>query len=279
MANERIHRVRVLKTAVTRLFLSGNYCIKVICAAMLAFVSPYILEMFGQAAKMISPQIVEAFHQGTGYNIGVLKVSSLDILNEPYCDRIITGVLSGSLSHCIIATVAAGFIKREFLGGYIVLAIMHGQSRTALYAKYTLVSIIAIILPVIAYPMGVYISLLIRGAAAVENAKNIIGILFLQIYMLAALTVCFSSLAIMFDGRGATAVCLCLVISLPYVPNYLSIFTSGKVDIEKYMLLSRLVNSGNASLSGTGEDILIATVTAAVCYCLGWIVFANKNFN
>ncbi len=279
MENERIRRLKIFKTALQRLFFSRSYLAKIICAFILAFISPYILEMVSQAAKLLSPQIVEALRQGNGYNIGILQVPSLDILNQPYYDRIITGILSGSLFHCLIAVVAAGVIKQEFSGGYVNLAVMHGQSRSALYAKYTLANVVGVIPMIIVYPAGVYISLLSRGSTAYESMARIIGILFVQSFMIIALTVCFTSIGIMFDGKGAAFTCICLALSLPYVPNYLSIFTNGKINIEKYVLISRLINSSEMSMPDAGGHILTAIITAAVCYCLGWLVFENKNFN
>ena len=279
MANERIYTVRSFRSALRRLYCMYGYWLQVLSAVMIAFFSPYLFQLIVQAAEQMSPEIIEAFRQGNNYNIGVLSVPSLDIINGQYSDRIITGVLSGSFCHCLIVVVATRFIGKECSGGYINLAIMHGVSRTKLYAQYIGISAIASALPIAMYPIGVFISVSTGTSMTIENTGSLMITLAVQFIMLLAVSVCFSAIAIMFEGGGATMLGMGTVLVLPLLPNYISIFTGGKVNIEGYMLLSRLVNSGDMAVENIAGNLAVALITAAIFYLIGWLVFAVKNFN
>lgn len=260
------------------MFTSRTYWFKVVTAMLLAIASPYILVMVIEAANQLSDEIIGVFRQGNSYNIGILSVTSLDIMNERSCDRLITGVLSGSISQSMILVVATGFISSEFSGGYVNLAIMHGEMRTKLYAKYIGVNAIGSLVPIIIYPVGVALSAMLLYNMQIEDMGLVISTLTLQGIMMLAIVVCISAVSIMFDGTGATIIGLCFVFAMPLIPNYLRIFTNDKINIENYMLISRLVNSSDALTANAAGDIAVALVTAAVFYCIGWMIFATKNF-
>ncbi len=112
---------------------------------------------------------------------------------------------------------------------------------------------------------------------SVSDSGLLTKTLIVQAFMMLALTVCFTSVSVAITGKGATAVGLGCILALPLLPNYLQAFTSGKINIEKYMLVSRLINS--CEMSPTAEDIVTAVITMAVFYGLGTLINSVRNFN
>jgi hypothetical protein len=51
------------------------------------------------------------------------------------------------------------------------------------------------------------------------------------------------------------------------------------IDIGRFSLISRLIESFSMNAGSFGTDILIALITAAVFYISGWIIFSMKNFS
>ena len=277
MENERSHNIVVFRSAVARLFGSGRYWIEVVVAILTCFISPYIMEMVSKMIETVSPEIIEGFRQGNVYNIGFLSLPSLDIGDYHSCDRIIAGVLSGSVTQCLLVVISTTFIASEFSGGYFIRALVLGYNRSALLTKYLAVAIIGTLPIIIICPASVYVSLELKLKIPITNYSLLMGVLAEQTFMLLGLVVCCTSLAVVVRGKGATIIGLSCVMILPLLPNYIQVFTGGNVKIDKYMLMSRLVNSCN--MDPSIYDIIITVVTVAIIYGLGRLITAARNFN
>lgn len=94
MENERPTRLMTFRPAWNRILHSPGFWINVISVMLFSFISPYILEFLIQNLGRLPVEIIEALRQGSGYNIGLFTVSSLENIDLAYCDGIICGVFS-----------------------------------------------------------------------------------------------------------------------------------------------------------------------------------------
>ncbi|MDE6727264.1 MAG: hypothetical protein K2J80_04910 [Oscillospiraceae bacterium] len=279
MENERAHVVKVFRAGAQRNFLSVTYWFKLMGVVLLAAVSPYILSVVTQAAQKLPPEAVEAFRQGNCYNIGILTVPSLEVGIHTNFNAMALGVLSGGFAQCLAVFAATGFIAGEFSGGYFKLAIMRGEKRPILFTKYIALSVVSSLPLIVLSPVAVMASLAAGGNASSSSPADIAQTLAVQAIMLMALVVCFASIAISLDGRGGSFIGIAAVIALPLIPNYLRIFTNGKVQIKGLFLMSRLADTASGITDSVSGDLLSAAVTAMVFFLLGMIVFLSKNFD
>lgn len=279
MENERSRKVRAFRAGAQRNFLSVTYWFKLLGVVLLAAVSPYILSVVTRAAQLLPAEAVEAFRQGNCYNIGILTVPSLETGIHTNFNAMTRGVLSGSLAQCLAVFAATGFIAGEFSGGYFKLAIMRGEKRGLLFTKYIALSVVSALPLIVLSPAAVIALLTVNGNASASFIADILPTLAVQAVMLAALVVCFASIAISLDGRGGSFVGIAAVIALPLIPHYLNIFTNGKVQIKGLFLTSRLADTALGITDGVSGDLLSAAVTAAVFFLLGMMVFLSKNFD
>lgn len=276
MENERTHRIIVFRPALLRLFSSRRYWIEVITAALICCISPYIMEMISKLSEAFSPEVIEGFKQANVYNIGLLSVPSLDILSYTCCDRIISGVLSGSVTQCLLIVISTTFIASEFSEGYFVRALVLGEKRSFMLAKYIAVSSLGTLLPIILCPLCVGVSLTLRYNMPIDDRAALINTLIIQAFMLLELVICFASIAIALTGKGATVLGLSCVMILPLLPNYVQVFTGGNIKIEDYILVSRIVNS--CEMLPSVKDTIVAVSTATVFYGLSWLIIRIRNF-
>lgn len=279
MENERVRVIKVFRSAVLRIFCSPSYWFKLLSVMFLAAVSPYILEVFAQSAAMLPPQVTEAFRQGNGYNIGILVVPDLESNMLTRCDEILTGVISGSVVQCFAVFAVTGFIAKEFSCGYIKLAIMHGAKRSLIYAEYMGLSAVISLPLIILSPLCVYVSLAVKYHLTVEEPSVVLLTLVVQSVMLAAAAVCFAGISFSLNGKGGSVIGIGAILALPLIPNYIGIFTGGKVRIEGLLLVSRLVSSGENIVSHAAADLITAGITAAIFGFLGLVVFRFRNFD
>ena len=279
MENGRKRVVRIFRSAAVRGCCSVRYWWKLAVVIIMALFSPYILGMVSEAAKNLPDQLAEVFRQGSGYNIGILTVPSLELNTLTRADELVMGILSGSVTQCVIAFITTSFIAREFDGGYINLAMMHGEKRLLIYLKYTGVCAAMSLPAIAAAPICVGIALSVGYGLRIEDFASVLATLGVQAIMLLAMTVCFVSISVALDGRGASVIALCSVLALPIVPNYIRAFTEDKIRLDGLFLISRLVNSaGNIAVHAAG-DLLTAAVTAMIFFGMGQIIFSQKKFD
>lgn len=278
MENERMNKLKCFSSSLQRLLTSPKYIIQLLSAFLLAFISPYIVHAFVTAGSQMPPEIMEAFKISGRYNILVVSIPSLDVIKSPYCDPLITGVLSGSFSHCLIALITSWFIISEFGSGYINIALMRGENRFALFSKYVGVSVISTMPIVALYPLGIALSIAANGTFRLENPAATLTTVLVQAVMLCCLTACFASFTIMVGNIGAVFAEFSAALIFPFLPKYVSLFTGGKVDVEGFLLLSKLFSSGTMEPAEFVPNIILALITAAVFYCIGCFTFKATNF-
>lgn len=278
MENEWFPGVRYFVSAIKRIFLSTKYLIHVVLTLLLSFFSLRILEMVNQVSEVMPSEMMDAFRTGGMYNIGILSVSRLNVIDGPFYDEMLLGVLSGSFMQCILSVLVSTFICSEYKNGYVGLAIMHGQKRMSIFNQYILVSSILIIPLIITSVVGTLISLSVHNMVSFSNANQIIGILLIQTFMLIAVGISITSFSIMVGNNKAIGVSVGGIFILPLIPSYIRIFTSGKVNIDRFLLLNQLLISGNSDEINTTQYVLVALTTSMFFYIVGLMVFKYRNF-
>ena len=279
MENERISYVRLFIASVKRFIFSKRYLIHLLLTFVLSSFSIQFLDAINQTSHIMPPDVFEVFKSGNKYNIGVLTVSRLDIMNEPYHDELLMGILSGSFFICIIASLISGFICSENKNGYVKIAITHGQSRFSLYNQYVLVSVLSSVPIIISSLIGIVFSLSLHNMLMFRSIKNILQVLILQAILIFFCSLCFACVAIIIKDYRAVAVCVSSVFIIPLLPGYIHIFTAGQVELEKFFLLNQLIHSSDFVNLNVGVSILTAVVTSAIIYIVGWLCFYNCNFD
>ncbi len=265
-------------TACTKRFLfSKHYIAYLILAFICAVFSINFLDAVYQTTSFMPNEVFESFKSGKVYNFGLLTVSQLDYINTKYFDEILMGILSGSFVHCMLAISVSTFIGSESKSGYLVIAITHGQKRVLLFNQYILCSVISVVPLVVVTLSGTLLSLLLNGMVVFENVAIIIKTILLQFIMLSVLCICIASIAFLIQGYKSVILCVSGVLILPLMPNYIKIFTRGKIDLNPVMLLNLLVNSGTMYESSILNSILISVMTAILFYAVCMLSFRNRS--
>lgn len=276
MENERTQGCIVFRCALSRLFCSYRYWIEVLSAAIICFISPYIMEMVSKAAETLSPEIVEEFRQGNVYNIGLLSIPSLVIKDYTCCDRIIAGVLSGSITQSLIMVIVTTYISSEFSGGYFIRALILGENRSFLLAKYASASLVGCLLPIIICPLFTGISLTVKYGMPVSDFSNLFLTLLTQILMMCGLVVCCVSASILLTGKGATILAIVCTMTSPLIPRYLQAILGRDLSIDDKILFCRLIKS--SEMNPSIFDFIVTIITLAIIYSIGWLVTAVRSF-
>lgn len=277
MENERIQGIKVFRGAIFRLLNSPVYLTELLVGFILAATSPYMLDLFNQTKQIMSAEIFEAFRMGNTYNVGVLAVSSLNAMEGPYYDGILQGVLSGSFAQCMVALIVAKFLSDEFKSGYISIALMRGQTREKIFAKYVAVCVLAAFPMLIIYPAGVGCALALYGKMNFENTAHIVQTLLIQMGMLLGIAVCVAAVTMIIQNNKAVLIVLLGMLVLPLLPAYISVFTKGKVQIENMSLLSKLIQLGDGTIGNISEYVVITIVTAGIFYIIGTLYFKLRD--
>lgn len=246
---------------------------------MCALVSIDFLKAVYQTTNIMPKEVFESFKTGEVYNFGLISVREIDFSQLKFFDEILLGVLSGSFIQCMIAIIVSTFIYNEYKSGYFEIAISHGQSRIQMFLQYAACSILSIIPLLLVSIIGVNISLLYNGMFVFENVSMIIETIILQFIMLCALCICIASSSLLIHGYKSIVINVSAILFLPLLPNYISVFTKGKVNIDSFLLLNRLINSGADHNNNIINLILLSIITAILFLlpCIGY--FKNRNFN
>ena len=254
--------MKIIKPSLKRSLFSSRYLIHITVTVILSIMSIEILKAFEKAALLFPQNVIDAFKSGDNYNIGILSLPSLNAADNTSCDNIITGILSGSFFIFLIVFLITSFIGSEKKGGYMLFAITKGAKRSKLYTKYIITSVISLFPLIITCQIGVIFSLLINGIAKIQNIKRVFVIVGIQILIIIAIGICVT--VVSFLAKKASLVCLCAVVIVPLLPNYLSVFTNRKIDITNYLLLSCLIESASMNETELTLGINVAVLTSAL---------------
>lgn len=270
--------MRFFIACLRRALFSKKYAIHLVTTFLLSLLSVKLLKAINQTTNLMPKEVFDTFKTGNTYNIGVLTVSKLDILDNHYYDEIITGVLSGSFLLCIIATFISLFVCSEFKNGYIKVAITHGQKRSSMFNQYLILSVV-LSLPISAISIiGVSVSLSINKMVSYENHSHIIQILVFQTFLIIICSICFLCVSMMLEKYKSVAVCVSSVFVIPLLPGYIRILTKGKINIESYSLFSILIHSQNYNNTEILKGVIIAIITALLLYLMGLNFFQKRNY-
>lgn len=263
---------------VSRFLLSKKYLFYLLTTLLCAIFSINFLDAVYQTTKFMPNEVFESFKAGEVYNLGVLTVRDLDCSQMQYYDEILMGILSGSFMQCILALSISSFICSEFKNGYIEIAIVHGQRRIALFNQYVLCAIIMVIPLVVVVILGTSFSLFLNEMFSFESTSAIIKTIAIQFIMLSALCVCLVSCSIIIQGFKAVILCMSGIMILPLIPNYINVFTKGKINLNCIMLLNQLINSSNVDENSRLKMLLISIITGLTFYIICMQVFRIRNF-
>lgn len=268
--------MKIIKASLKRLFFSSKYLIHMIFAAILSVTSVKVLKIFDDAVRFFPPEVINAFKIGDNYNIGILSLRTLDITDRIFCDDIITGILSGSFSHCLLVFLITTFIGFEKKSGYLKFAIVRGENRNKLYTKYIISSVVSLLPFIVVCLLGVSLSLAINGLTEIQNINYVLMIVAIQVLMIIGIGVGVAVISVL--TKNAAIICLCIVLIAPLLPSYISVFTKGKIDISNYLLLSRLIESGSMNEMDFIPTICLTLLAATLFYIIGLLWFKHKNF-
>ncbi len=268
--------MKIIKASLKRLFFSSKYLIHIILTAILSIMSVKILKIFNNAVCFLPTEVVNAFKIGNNYNIGILSLRTLDITDRIFCDDIITGILSGSFSHCLLVFLITTFIGFEKKSGYLKFAIVRGENRNKLYTKYIISSAVSLLPFIVVCQLGVLLSLAINGMTEIQNINYVVQVVAIQVLMIIGIGIGVAVISVL--TKNAAIICLCIVLIAPLLPSYISVFTKGKIDISKYLLLSRLIESGSMNETDIITNICLTLLTGMLFYIIGLLWFKHKDF-
>ena len=278
MENELHAKIRFFIAGLKRSLFSKRYLYFIIITFLISVFSINLLNAINQATIFLSPEMLEVFKIGKAYNIGILSVSNLNLSETKNYDEIIVGILSGSFLISIVASFVSLYICSEFKNGYFVIALTHGQSRISLINQYMCLSAISCLPILLISIIGVITSMMMNHLFAIKNSGYVIRTLILQIFLILICSVCFSCVSLLFEKYKAVIICISSVLILPLIPRYMSIFFRGKVNIEKYMLLSMIINSQSITNSEILNCIITAIFTGLLFYLTTFAILRKKRY-
>lgn len=278
MENERVSNIRFFIASLHRALLSRKYLVHLVITFLTAFFSIHLLKAIYQTTALMPSEVFETFKSGNTYNIGILSINRIDVINDYNSNELITGILSGSFLICIVATYISMFICSEYKNSYITVAITHGQTRFSMYNQYVMVTTIASIPISMISVLGVFLSLAANKILIIDNITIIMNTLLFQLILIVFCSVCFACVSIMLEKHRAIAICVSSVFLIPLLPGYIQILTKGTINIESYSLLSILIHSANFDNVEMVKCIIVAVITALTLYSIGLYIFQKRNF-
>ncbi len=280
MENERPLKINCFGSAVFRLFTWKYFLIQFLIMISVAIFSPVLLRDFCRVLDEMPKDFTETFRMGNVYNIGILTVPTLDFSKIDVMD-ILTGLFSSIGFQIMIVLLVCTFIIKEYKCGYIHRAIMKGCGRVKLFFKYVFLLFLVMLLVISVYLICLGFS---AGITKGYEPSDIhVGKMFLQVYnqivMIISVVVIAAIVTLLIPDFKAIIIVESSIVIMPYVPVYLDSFLGKQLNIGKYILFYRLVQSGhNADLTIVG-DILVAVLTSVIIYIVGVMIFRRIVFD
>lgn len=278
MENESNSKMRFLSSGIKRSVISIKYLMNVVVIFMLSVISISLVKSIYLAASTMPEKYIEIFKIGNIYNFGVLSISDENVLYSNYCDDFIKGILSGSFFVCITSVFIPSFIVYDYKNGYTKIAIMRGMSRISLYNNYILISLISMLPLIITGVLGLFISLFCNAINQTNDIYEILKTLVFQVILISAVCICFAVVSIVILDPAATVINVFSIFVIPLIPGYLRPFIGEKLNIEKFLLLNQVINSGNMCSTELWYTVLIAFITVIIFYFIGLLIFNKKSF-
>ena len=270
--------MRIYGYVMKQMFCSRKYIFYILTAALLSFASVAVLNEFVDGYAETFLGISEGYRVGEHYNLLILSLDSLDSLQKYYVDDIVTGVLPGSFIQMLLVLLAAGFIYDAYNSGYLNYALMRGIGRRRLFNSYTMCSLLGIIPVVIIYESGVVAALAFEGRLHISEPLKVMAVIAVQLVLLAAFCTVIALIMLVLGNVYGMLLCICLVLTLPVLPNYIMMYSDGTINIEPIMILSLIQRVHTYSAGMNVWAVIVSLLTVAVVYLFCSVCFTNKIF-
>lgn len=271
--------MKFFRSALYRVFTSKQYWLQMGVAALLSFFGIFLIKEMQDKIWILPREVLEVFKMGQNYNIGIVALPDLSVLNEPYCDAIIGDVFSGSVAQLLIVFAVVTFLCSDLQNGYMHIAVMKGQARYIICFQYMGIAFIMVLSFMLCYMVGILAALLCNQMLVVKAPLALCITLFIQIIMMGGIGICAAALTVMIGNRDVKIIVMCLILALPLAPNYLYILTQGKIQIEKWILVSQLISLNNKNGSGILWDLLLTLLTVGAFMIGELYVFQTKRIH
>ena len=271
--------MKFFRSALYRVFTSKQYWIQLGMAVLLSFFGIFLIKEMQDKMWILPREVLEVFRMGGNYNIGIVALPDLNVLSEPYCDAVIGGVFSGSVAQLLVVFAVVTFLCSELQNGYMHIAVMKGQARYLICLQYMGIAFIMVLSFMLCYMAGALAALLCNQMLVLKDPMTLCVILFTQMIMMGGIGICAAALTVMIGSRDVKIIVMSLMLALPLAPNYLYILTQGKIQIEKWFLVSQLISLNNENGSGISWNLLLTLLTTGVFLVGELCVFQTKKID
>lgn len=269
--------MRFFKSALYRVFASKHYLMQMGTTAFISILGIFLLKELRQQVLILPGEVLEVFKMGENYNIGFVTLPDLGVLNKPYCDEIIGGIFSGSMAQLSIVFVVVSFLCKELQNGYFHIAVMKGQNRYRICLQYLGISILMVMPVMFVYLVGTVAALMYNKMFAVKDPAALSVTLFTQMFMMLGISICAAALVMIVGTKDTKIIAMCMILMLPLIPKYLNVLTQGRIQIEHWILVSRLIASGDMAGSGVIWNLILTFLTVIIVTGAELCVFHVKR--
>lgn len=270
--------MRIYNYVMRQMFHSKRFIVNIISACFLSLVSIYFLRQITVELSGVFMDMLEAYREGNHYNLWILSLHSLTVLNNFYDDDILTGVIPGSFLQLLTTLLITLFVYDAYHSGYLKYAVMKGIRRRTIYTSYVVTGILGIVPIVLIYELGVMMALYLDGRLHVMCWPQVIITVLVQFILLCSFSVMISAVILLMGNVEGIILSLGLVMTLPMMPNFIMLYTGGRINIAPIMILSLMENVYTFSPQMDVWAVMVALVTAVLAYTFGLVIFQNLNF-
>lgn len=263
---------RLLHVNISKMFSSIYFICSLICSAGMAFFSVYIVLNLSSVLESVSENIFEMFKVGNAYNLGIVKINSIDELASVTFSDIIVNTLNTSGYQMIIVVFICLFLTSDFRYGNIIRYISKGFSRVAIYISYILACCIFTLVNSVVYLISFTVSSAVLGIAVnFSFSSDVLYDILIQNVMLMAFSVmCVTIVFTLRKSVSSLLTCFTLIFVLPETFSFLNILYGIEIPYEKIWLLSRLYDIG--TVHACSADIAVIAVTVFFSVAAGVLV-------
>ena len=269
-----MQELRFFRSALSRLFCARRYALTLCAAFALALFSVPFLDLVRETMAMVTPEVADTFRSGGVYHIGALSLSSLDASGED----ILAGIFSGAFALQLIVFTVASFLYAERVGGYLLIALARGQSRSRAYAQYLTLSALSALSLLMFLQLGVVLSLHFQGMLSVQFPLRLTAVLLTQTLMLCAVALCVAAFCLTAGKGQLVLAAMGGTLLLQMLPRYLTALAHRRLWIERWLLLSWLENSCQLELNQIPLCAAVTFATALLCSLIGFALFRARHW-
>lgn len=270
--------MKVYRYVLGQMFCSKKFIVYIVSASILSLTSILLLREITEEYSGALMSMLEVYRVGDHYDLWILSLRSLNVLKGFYDDEILMGVLSGSFLQMLAVLLITMFVCDAYNSGYLKYALMKGVRRRILFNSYLISGVLGIIPIALVYETGVIIALILDGRMHLMNPAKVMLTVLVQFVLLISFCVVIAVLIMLIGNVYGIVMCIGLVLVLPTMPNYIMLYSDGRINIAPIMITSLIQKVYSFSIGMNIWAVFVAFVTAALAYICGLIIFENLNF-